>query len=184
MKWGILVMGSALFFTACAGATGGEKGGKPAVSPAGPKPVVVVFDVEAQRLELPESLLGALGDHLAALLTKSGRYQVVPRGDLKKRLIEKKKESYQQCYDRDCQIELGRELAAEKTLAAQVLKLGSECKVNLTLYDLKKAATEAAETETGGCDEDSIVGLLEKSVNKLVGGEAERKDETEAEAAW
>ena len=69
-----------------------------------------------------------------------------------------------------------------------MLKLGANCKVNLTLYDLKKAATEAAETETGGCDEDSIVGSLEKSVNRLVGGgatdKAEGKTETEAEAAW
>ena len=57
---------------------------------------------------------------------------------------EQKKETYKSCYDQSCQIEMGRELAAEKTLATWVLKVGETCQVTATLYDLKKGTTELA----------------------------------------
>jgi hypothetical protein len=94
----------------------------------------------------------------------------VPRDQLKKRLLEQKKMSYKQCYDQNCQIELGREMAAEKTLATQIIKIGSSCTVNASLYDLKKAAAETAASVKGKCDEDGLLASIDKVVGELAGG--------------
>ena len=136
---------------------------------AAQKPIVVVFDVQAKRTKLGPEILTDLSDHLATLLTQTGRYQVVPRSELKSRLQKQKKESFKQCYDESCQVELGRELAAEKTVATKIIKLGEKCRVNVTLYDLRKAATEVAASKRGQCDLDSIVLLLEQAVTELAG---------------
>jgi len=100
----------------------------------------------------------------------TGDYQVVPRDQLKKRLVAQKANSYRRCYERSCQIEIGKELAAQKTLATQVIKLGSKCGITGTLFDLKRAAAERAATVRGGCSEDEIVTSLEVMVKKLAPG--------------
>lgn len=133
------------------------------------KPIVAVFDVQAKRIELDAKLIEVLSDHLATRLTESGAYQVVSRSDLKARLQKQKKASYKKCYDKACQIELGRELAAEKTLATQVLKMGNQCTVNVTLLDLRKATTEKAASIKGACNEEGIVSSVEKAVDQLLG---------------
>jgi len=97
---------------------------------------VVVFNVEARGINLEKDMLVRLSDYLASRLAESGEFLVVPRDQLKKRLIDQKAKSYKKCYDEKCQIELGREMAADKTLATQVIKLGSRCMVTSTLYDM------------------------------------------------
>jgi len=133
------------------------------------RPIVAVFNIEAKRVRLDRSFRDGLSDYLATKLAGTGRYQVVPRDQLKKRLVEQKSKSYRKCYDQSCQIELGREMAAEKTLATQIIKLGRTCTVNITLYDLKKAAAESASSIRGKCGEDGLLDSIDKAVQKLVG---------------
>jgi formylglycine-generating enzyme required for sulfatase activity len=146
------------------------------------RPVVAVFNVEGKRIKLDRALADALADHAAALLTETGRFQVVPRGQIRERLTSQKTASYKDCYEQSCQIEVGKELAAEKSLSIQVLRIGSACTVNVTLYDLKRAATEAATTEkargTGAqvCGEDALLAALEGAVRKLAGAPAPRPE--------
>lgn len=140
---------------------------------ASPPPVVVVFDLEAQGIGLSEDLRGQLTDYLASLIAERG-FQVVPRSQLLERLRQKKKESHSHCYDQSCQIELGRELAAQKTAVSRVLAIGQSCKLSLTLLDLKTAASEAAVNLDGGCKPEDLVALLERSVDKIAGRDSKR----------
>ena len=134
------------------------------------KPIVAVFDVEKdKRVKLPKASLNEMANYLATRLTESGKYQVIPRDQLKKRLLGQKKKSYKQCYNQSCQIEIGKELAAEKTLSARIAKLGKRCTVSLTLYDLKKSTTEAAASQHGKCGEDDVIDSIDKALNKLFG---------------
>jgi len=133
------------------------------------RPIVAVFDVEAKGIKLSVSLLERLSDYLSSRLAETGRFMVIPRDDLKKRLLGQKAKSYKQCYDRSCQIEMGREMAADKTIATRVIKFGTRCMLTSTLYDLKKAATEIAATVRGKCGEEDLVNSLDKVVNKLCG---------------
>ncbi len=87
---------------------------------------------------------------------------------MKARLSGSKSASHKTCYDQSCQIELGKELAAEKIIATKLIKLGSRCTVASTLYDLKKSVTESAATVHGKCGEDDIVNSLDETILKLM----------------
>jgi hypothetical protein len=137
---------------------------------AGPAPVVAVFDLQdgARKGRLPDDSLDQLTDYLAALLTERVGYRVVPRDQLRARLAEQKTESFRQCFDQSCQIELGRALAAEKSLAAKVLHFGSKCAVTAVLYDLRSETTERATTKNlASCRIEDFMKGLEDVVDHL-----------------
>lgn len=132
-------------------------------------PFVAVFELEARGVALSPRVLDSLGDYLASRLAESRRYRVVPRDSLKARLVEQKKASFKACYDETCQIELGREMAAQKSLASRISKVGTRCMISLDVFDLERAASETAATATGGCSEDAILESLSLAVARLIG---------------
>ena len=133
------------------------------------KPIVAVFDIEDKGARLPKQLRIRLSDYLAMKLAATGKYQVVPRDQIKKRLVKQKRKSYRACFKQTCQIEIGKELAAQKSLSTAVIKLGSKCTVTTVLYDLRRATSEGGASAKGGCKEDEIVVSLETMVRKLIG---------------
>jgi len=140
----------------------------PCVASAGERPIVAVFDMEDRGSGLDKEVLANLTDYLASLLAEGG-YQVIPRDQIRERLTGEQKESYKACYDQACQIELGRELAAQKVLATQILKIGKTCQVTSNLYDLKRTATELAANASADCDVDSLLGAVRTVAAKLSG---------------
>jgi hypothetical protein len=140
----------------------------PAKASAGERPIVAVFDMEDRGSGLDKEVLANLTDYLASLLAEGG-YQVIPRDQIRERLTGEQKESYKACYDQACQIELGRELAAQKVLATQILKIGKTCQVTSNLYDLKRTATELAANASAECDVDSLLGAVRTVAAKLSG---------------
>ncbi len=132
------------------------------------KPIVAVFDIQTQRIKLKKLLRQALSDYLVNQVAGTGYFQVVPRAQLRLKLQGQKKKSYKLCFDQSCQIEVGRELAAQKTISAQLMRLAGKCTLNLSLYDLRKAATEGASSASGSCEEDGLVQSIEQAVAKLV----------------
>lgn len=128
--------------------------------------VVAVFDVEVSGLTLKRAAVDGLSDYLFGKVAGSG-FKVVPRAEVKKRLREEAKESYKACYDESCQIEIGRELAAQKTISTKILKLGDECNVSVVLYDLRSSATDTAADVSGGCAPGALARSLEKAVATL-----------------
>jgi hypothetical protein len=139
---------------------------------AGRQPVVAVFDFETQRIDLEPDLLMSLSDYLAAKLVETGKYQVVPRSQFKERLFQQKKGTYKKCYDQSCQIELGRELAAEKIATTQIIQLGGKCTISFRLYDLKKATTQTAKSRSGGCTEPDLLATLDILIKDLGSSQA------------
>ena len=128
---------------------------------------VAVFDIQDQSKVLSRTELDGLTDYLAGKLAEGGLFHVVPREEIKKRLLEQKKDSYKQCYNQSCQIEIGREIAAQKTLSLKISPIGSSCIVTAALYDLKKAATDATATTRGTCAKDDYLSQIEKIVDKF-----------------
>jgi hypothetical protein len=125
-----------------------------------------VFEMQDRGSGLEPEVLNKLTSYLAARLVEGG-YQVIPQAQIRERLLDQKKESYKPCHDESCQIELGRELAAQKTLATQILKIGNTCRITATLYDLKKSAAERGATAGGACQLDLLLGALEEIAMKL-----------------
>jgi hypothetical protein len=132
------------------------------------KPVVAVFEIQ-NKGELSKEEVEQLTDFVAAQLTASGKYRVVPNSELQSALRNKKAESYEGCYDEACQIEIGKEIAAEKTLATKVSKLGDSCIVTMQLYDLREGASAKGATKRGSCGINSILRLIEAASQDLTG---------------
>lgn len=136
-----------------------------------PANIVAVFDIETSGVALGKPALERLNIYLATKIAAAG-YQVVPRAELLKRLRDQKRASYKECYDQSCQIEIGRELAAQKSLSTKVLGLGKECVVTIALFDLKRSASERAADSSGPCDIGGLVRSIENAVQKLAVGAA------------
>lgn len=133
---------------------------------ANDRPIVAVFDMQGTSKKFRPGFLRDLSAYLAAKLAEGG-YQVIPQEQIRQRLRKQKSRSHKSCFDQSCQIRLGRELAAQKSLASRILRIGRSCKVTATMYDLSRSATELAATAGGACDEDSLLAALEKVAEKL-----------------
>lgn len=133
-------------------------------------PVVAVFEIENRGSPLSKDERLALTDYLGTKLGERGRYQIIPRQEIKKRLVEQKAASYKQCYDQSCQIEVGREMAAQFTVSASISKVGRTCIITAAIYDLKKAATHKTGTAKGPCTADDLLEAVERIAQKLEGG--------------
>ena len=140
-----------------------------AAAPAGARPVVAVFAIENKGAQLEPSSGERIADYVGAQLVAYGGFLVVPPETLRQALAKQKAESYRDCYDESCRIEIGQELAAEKALAGAVARIGTRCVVTLKLYDLRQSAQEAAGTAKGSCDEDGVLDSIETALRRLVG---------------
>jgi hypothetical protein len=126
------------------------------------------MNVQVKGVKLSADVVDRLTDVLTGRLGSTGTYQVVPREQVKARLIEMKKGSYKECYAQSCQIELGQALAAQKTVATQVVKVGDVCTVTVNVFDLKREASEGGASVDGGCDEGGIGASLKAAVSQMV----------------
>jgi TPR repeat protein len=133
------------------------------------KPIVAVFGIENRGVQLDPTAISNLSDFLAAEIASTGSYEVVPRAQIKERLSSEKKNSFRACYEQSCQIEIGRELAASKSVSTQLLKIGKKCVVTATLFDLKKATAERAITQEGFCTAEGVMETLQVVAGKLLG---------------
>ena len=97
----------------------------------------------------------------------SGRYQVIPRSQLRRRLAEQKRESYKLCYDESCQIELGKALAAQHSLATRLTAMNERCVLSAVLYDLTTELSRVAAVVQTTCDAEALLGALSELVGKL-----------------
>lgn len=143
-----------------------------APSPELTAPVVAVFSIHDARDQgrLPAQALSELTSYLSVRFAEGGLYRLTPPAQVREALTEKKAESFKACFDEACQIELGKAVAAEKSLGTKILRIDSRsCAVATALYDLKTEVTERAATAEGGCDRDAIARLLRAAVAKLRG---------------
>ncbi len=126
-----------------------------------------MFNVEAPEGQLTESFKKTLSEFIGVQLTASGVYKVVPRSELQAALKRQKAASYKECFQESCQIEIGKEIAAEKTLSTKVSKIGSACLVTLSIYDLRSLTSDKAASQKGECSEEGVFESIQKCVAKL-----------------
>jgi hypothetical protein len=138
------------------------------------RPVVAVTDVVDTGALLERKTCGELTDYLAARVTELLGYRVVPREQVLAKLAEAKAASYRPCVDAACQIELGKALAAEKTLATKILRLGTFCTITTTLFDLRTETAEAAASVRASC----AAGAVADAFDRLLGALGERSEGT------
>ena len=134
------------------------------------KPTVAVFEIEARRVRLARGVLGLLSGYVADRMASSTAFQLVPRDKLKKKLAAQKTRANKRCHSRTCQIKIGKQLAAHRSLSTRLVKIGSRCVVTGTLYDLQRGAADQGATAEGKCSEDGIMASIKAVVTQLAGG--------------
>ena len=95
-------------------------------------------------------------------MTRAAGYKVVPHAQVQQRLRQEKKGSFKKCYDEGCQIELGRALSAQKSLSTQLIKVGKQCQLAATLFDLKNETTDKAASVKTDCSADKLLEAVEE----------------------
>jgi len=133
------------------------------------RPIVAVFEIELSGVVLGRGPRQGLDDYLYNKIAGLGRFKLVPRSQLRSRLRAQKRESYNACYDQSCQIEIGKELAAQKSFSSKIIRLGGKCLVTMALFDLRSATTEQAADASGGCGVSELIRSIERAALKFGG---------------
>jgi hypothetical protein len=129
--------------------------------------VVAVFNVEDGSRQLDARVADQLTDYLSTKLAEVMRYRVVPRDQIRARLGQEKGDSYKACYEESCQIDLGKALAAEKSLATKLLRVGNSCALTSTLYDLKTETVDQAASARTECSDNALMNGVDTVVQQL-----------------
>jgi hypothetical protein len=133
-------------------------------------PVVVVFDVEDARGRGRKTVAGQLADYLSVRLSAALGFRAVPRDQVRAELAREKTKGYAACFDERCQVELGKALAAEKSVSTKVLRVGKTCAMTTSVYDLRTETTERAASVKTACSEDALMGAVDALVESLRSG--------------
>jgi hypothetical protein len=130
-------------------------------------PVLAVFELrDAEARLLPEQRM-QLTRYLRVRLTEHAGFPVVPEAELKQALRREQAESLATCYDEACQIEIGREVAAQKSLALDLVVASDACILTATLFDLVRATSERAASVRSSCDVAALTGAVDELVARL-----------------
>jgi hypothetical protein len=132
-----------------------------------PRPIVAVFQIESQKSSLSKDELTMLTDYLSTKLGERGVFQIIPSKDIRRVLLDQKKESYKSCYDNNCQIEIGRELAAQYLVSSKIGRFGRQCLITSGLFDLQKAATVITASGKGSCNPEKLLTVIEEIAEKF-----------------
>jgi len=150
------------------------------------------MDIQDRSDLLSEELADNLTEYLRALLAASGKYVVVDRGrqaKAMKSLVKKeKKESYKACYDRSCQVPLGKSLAADHILLYSIMRIGTKLVLKAEILDLASEASVEGATSTCPAEpvqglDDRIMVALDDIATQLGGGPKRAAESGKAPAA-
>jgi hypothetical protein len=136
-------------------------------APREPSVVVAVFGIADASNKTGAHTLSQLNDYLESCLSSTRAFKVVPRSQLRAQLTVEKRESYKTCYDESCQIELGKAVAAQKSLSTKILRVGKTCALTAQLYDLRSEATERAAQVQSPCADEALLGGIKELVRQL-----------------
>ncbi|MBN2494948.1 MAG: hypothetical protein JXR96_10190 [Deltaproteobacteria bacterium] len=135
--------------------------------PTSPGQIIAVFDVSDASKRFKKDILAQLTTYLGASLAQTGKFRVIPRDQLRARLLQEKKGTYRECFDEKCQIELGKAVAAQKTLATQILRVGNNCAVTASLFDLKTETADKAAKIMTNCSADALMEAMDRIADQL-----------------
>lgn len=130
-------------------------------------PRALVFDIQDEFKKLRPEMTLALTEYLAVQLMRKAGYRLIPREQLKGRLKLEKAQTYKDCFDSVCQIELGKALAAQKTISTKLLQKGTQCVFTLTVFDLQSEIADKAASKISSCAESSLFDAIDRLAEEL-----------------
>lgn len=120
---------------------------------------LAVMEIEDKSGKLSKALLENAAEALRTEIGATNKFVLISKDRQRKAMIKgQKKESWKECYDQSCRIELGQALTADRILTGIVTYFGKKYILTAELIDLAKEATvKTAKAEFDGTE----VGLSE-----------------------
>ena len=155
------------------------------------KPLLAVMDIQDRTGALSAEVIDNLTEYLRGLLAESGKYTVIDRSRqakaIKDVLQKERKETHKACYERSCQVPVGRILAADQVLLTTFMKVGSQFMLKAEILRLDTEASSGGATARGDFDpkqglEDRVIEALDTVAEKIA-GQASEKVEVEKTVA-
>jgi TPR repeat protein len=158
--------------------------GLPTAASAQSTPKVAVMPVEDASGKFDEETVRKATEYLRGGIAAADGYIVVGEGRQNEKLDElideKKKESYKECYDENCQIEVGKALAADTILRTEISHFGT-CVLNVELIDLAREASVDGAQRKFSCNMEGLTGAVDTVMARLTGDEDADSEERDAE---
>jgi len=102
------------------------------------KPIVTVLDFTVSQVSEKDAAI--LVDYFSGHLVSSGKFRVIDRTQ-RQIILSELKFSYDGCTDEDCQLEIGKLLAARYIFIGSLGKLGSRYILNMSLVEVETGET-------------------------------------------
>lgn len=122
---------------------------------------VAVFPIQSDVQSFDGARMSKFTALLDGVMAANG-HPTVPQAELKARLDEEQRSSYDTCYDESCQIELGKAMAAQKALTSSWARFGRTCMFTAKLYDLRRAVTERSANADAACTEEGLKNAIKE----------------------
>jgi len=144
-------------------------GALPAVSAvAQSADIIAVFDIESSDTSLDEATMTRLNNYMYGRLASAG-FKLTPQDQVRERVVELKRESHKECYDQSCQIELGKTVAAQKSLSSRLIQIADLCLLQSVIYDLRTETSDKGADARGPCTAAGIMASIDQVVAKFKG---------------
>ncbi|HSA32978.1 MAG TPA: hypothetical protein P5077_04550 [bacterium] len=134
---------------------------------------LAVMEIEDKSGTISVGILEKAADFLRAEFVSSGKFVVIDKTrqaeKIKEMVKEQKKESWKECYDKNCRIELGQSLAADHILYASITQFGGSYILAVEMLDLAKEAIVGGAKADFADDEASLKKAIQSIVFKMTG---------------
>jgi TolB-like protein len=141
------------------------------VGAAGPQPApprkVAVWTIQAAQGVTPGAAQ-VLEDVVATELAKTGRFQVIARGDLAAALGYAQQQRALGCSEQACLAQIGTAAGADLVLSGQAGQLGTQYRLSLLLVDSKRGVAVARAARFSAATEDALAAIVPAVVGELV----------------
>ena len=130
---------------------------------------LAVMEFEDRSGSLSKQVLSDATEYLRGALISANKYIVIAQERQSQAMVkDMKKESYKECNDKNCQIQLGQALSADTILRTIITRLGKTFVIASELIDLEKEATVVGAREKYDGTENSMSEALDNIAEKVI----------------
>jgi len=132
---------------------------------------LAVMEMEDRSGKLDKAMLENAAEYLRSELAATNKFILISKDRQRKAILKgEKKESWKECYDQSCRIELGQAVSADTITYGSITLFGGSYTVAIEMIDLAKEATvKAAKAEFDGTEK-GLKQALDDVVSQLVYG--------------
>ncbi len=157
------------------------------VAAAQSNPKVAVMPTRDDSGQLDRQALEVATGYLRTKIAESSNYIVIDKSrqaEKRREVVQDlKEESYEECYDESCQIEVGQALMADRALSTTVGKLGDVCMLQAEMIALAKEATVDGASAEFDCTASGLREAVDKIAAAIGAGGSEEEEEADERSA-